>query len=934
MAFLKHIGTKRHSGRYPWGSGNDPEQRTKSFLGTVRELEKKGLSEKEIATSLGISISKLKIRKSIEKDAQKQADIAEALKLKEKGYSNVAIGEKMNRNESSIRALLKASETERAKITTNIANVLKTSVEDKKYIDVGLGIERHLGISKTKLDTAVGLLEDEGYKVHYVKFTQLGTGKATSMKVLTKPEVEYSEVFKNKYDIKMPIDYHTEDGGRNWVGLSTPVSINSKRIKIRYKEEGGEFKDGVIELRRGVDDISLGNSKYAQVRIGVDNSHFMKGMAVYSDDIPKGYDIVYNTKKPVGTKPFKEGKEESVFKPMKEDPFTPDNPFGSIIRQKTYVGSDGKEHLSPLNIVNEEGAWTDWSRSISSQVLSKQRPALAKKQLDLAYGIKKEEFEEIMALTNPTVKAKLLETFSDECDSSAVHLKAAALPRQTNNVLLPFSSIKPNEIYAPNYENNDVVVLIRHPHGGIFEIPELIVNNKNREAKKAIGNAKDAVGIHPSVASKLSGADFDGDTVLVIPNKNRHIVSSPSLKALKDFDPITAYPGYDGMPKLTDKRKQMLMGDVSNLITDMTIRGANPDEVARAVKHSMVVIDAEKHNLNYKQSAIDNNIAALKTKYQGGPRSGASTLISRAGSEKRVPYRKDQTSIDPVTGKKVYKYFTGETIIDPVNGHKIKVTTSSLDEALRKPGETFIRTKPDKQGRYIVDPVTKKKVYLDTKEEVIRRMTKTTKMAEVDDAKELSSGSVIEGLYANYANNLKTLANKARLEMLNTKPIPYSPSARKTYSKEVDSLLAQLNLTIRHKPLERQAQLLANKNIEIKKASNPDLDAASLKKLRGQALEEARRRMNNGKAGKDKIRISDREWEAIQAGAISNNVLSQILLNTDLKVIQQKALPRTINGMLPSKLARARAMLLNGYTQSEIASALGVSISTLSDNLG
>ena len=48
------------------------------------------------------------------------------------------------------------------------------------------------------------------------------------------------------------------------------------------------------------------------------------------------------------------------------------------------------------------------------------------------------------------------------------------------------------------------------------------------------------------------------------------------------------------------------MGDVSNLITDMTIKGANNDELARAVRHSMVVIDSEKHNLDVKASARDN----------------------------------------------------------------------------------------------------------------------------------------------------------------------------------------------------------------------------------------------------------------------------------------------------------------------------------------
>lgn len=149
-----------------------------------------------------------------------------------------------------------------------------------------------------------------------------------------------------------------------------------------------------------------------------------------------------------------------------------------------------------------------------------------------------------------------------------------------------------------------------------------------------LGNAPDAVAIHPSVAGKMSGADFDGDTVLVIPNNKGQIKTSRSLKELKNFDPIEYKVNY---PTIKDRTKQIQMGIVSNLITDMTIKGASNSELARAVKHSMVVIDSEKHQLDYKQSARDNGIAALRKKYQshinpetGKKSQGASTLISRS----------------------------------------------------------------------------------------------------------------------------------------------------------------------------------------------------------------------------------------------------------------------------------------------------------------
>jgi hypothetical protein len=866
MGVIQHYGTPRHSGRYPWGSGGDPQQRNRSFLSYVDKLREEGLTEVEIAKGLGMTTSQLRTRKSIAKSELRADQAAEALRYKEKGMSNIAIGERMGLNESSVRALLDPALQTRSDIATSTAKMLRETIEKKGVIDVGAGVESHIGISRTKLNTSIALLEEEGYKVHYIKTEQLGTGKFTTIKVLAPPDMTYSEIYKNRHQIKTITDY-SEDGGRSILGLEPIRSVDRKRVLVRYAEDGGSDKDGVIEIRRNVEDASLGTAKYAQVRIGVGSKHYMKGMAMYADDMPKGVDFIYNTKKHKG-----EG-DDVVFKKVKDDQ---DNPFGTVVRQKHYIDKDGNKQLSALNIVNEEGKWGEWSKSISSQVLSKQSPALAKKQLDLAKQLKKEEFDELASLTNPVVKRRLLESFADDADASAVHLKAAALPRQSSHVILPIPDMRDTEIYAPNFHNGETVVLIRHPHGGIFEIPQLTVNNRNPAAIAVMKNATDAVGIHPKVATKLSGADFDGDTVLVIPNKDGLIKTAPSLKALKDFDPIESYPAYPGMPKMSPRTKQMQMGDVSNLITDMTIKGATENEIARAVRHSMVVIDAEKHSLNYKQSAIDNGIPELKKKYQGGERSGASTLISRASSEIRVPKRKEQFRIDPKTGKKVFE----ET------------------------GETFVNAK----GK------------------LIKKTTTSTRMAETDDAFKLSSGTRMESIYAQHANDLKALANKARKLAVETPSLVYSPTAKQTYANEVASLKAKLNIAYRNKPLERQAQLLANKTVSAKRQAHPEMEAADIKKIKGQALEEARARTG---AKKQKIEITDREWEAIQLGAISNNTLSQILLNTDLDAVKQRATPRTKTLMTPGKLARAKLMLQSGYTQAEIASALGVSTTTL-----
>lgn len=875
--YLAHYGILRKSGRYPWGSGENKEHLDTTFAGSIEMLKGRGLSEAEIARGFGISTTQLRAARSIEKNAKKQADINMAQRLKDKGYSNVAIGKRMGGiNESSVRALLAPGAKDKADILETTSNMLKDQVAEKGYIDIGSGVEHHIGVSSTKLSTAVARLQEEGYTVHYVKVEQLGTGQQTTVKVLAAPDTPYSEVYRNRDQIKQITNF-SDNGGRSYDRILPPLSVDSKRISVRYAEQGGKDADGVIYVRPGVKDLSLGAARYAQVRIAVDGTHYLKGMAMYKDDLPAGTDLQFNTNKK------STGNKLDAMKSMKDDP---ENPFGAVYRQIQETGPDGKKHVtSAMNIVNEEGNWENWSKSLSSQMLSKQSRSLAKTQLDMTFQRKKNELDEINSLNNPAVKKKLLEGFADDADSSAVHLKAAALPRQGSHVILPVNTMKETEVYAPNFRDGERVVLVRYPHGGIFEIPELTVNNRHPEAKKLLGNAKDAIGIHSKVAERLSGADFDGDTVLVIPNNNRKIKTEPALEGLKGFDPQRAYPGYEGMTKMTAQTKAFQMGDVSNLITDMTIRGATAAEKARAVRHSMVVIDAEKHGLDWKQSAIDNGIAQLKEKYQGRKNAGAATLISRATSRQDVLARKPRSAaeggpIDKATGKKVFEE-TGESWVNK-NGVKVFKTERS------------------------------------------------TKLAETDDAHTLSSGTPIEEVYADHSNALKDLANQARREAAAVKTTPYSPAAKLKYADQVKTLEAKLNLALRNSPLERQAQIIANAIVAQKKAANPDLEQTELKKLKAQALTEARNRTG---AKKTRIEITDDEWAAIQAGAISTNKLHQILNNADLDKVKQLATPKSRQVMTTGKQAQAIAMLRNGYTQAEVADQLGVSVSTLKRSL-
>lgn len=908
---LFHYGTPRHSGRYPWGSGDNPYQRTPMFLSRLNELKAQGYSDKEIVDNFGDelgvhSTGQLRAQRTIANGQKKADEMIRIRQLKEKGYSNTKIAEMTGVSEATVRNYLKPDYQVKATKTQELADVLKNQVADLTYLDVGKGVERQLGVSKEQLKAAVALLEEQGYKKHYLSVEQVtNTGKKTSVQVLTKDDVPWSEVNDNMDQVRSPKGVYYEDMGRTKRDIEPPVSIDSKRIKIKYNEEGGVDKDGVIEIRPGVQDISLGDNHYAQVRIAVDDTHYLKGMAVYNNHMPDGVDIIFNTNKHVGTP------KEKVFKQLEDDP---ENPFGSNIRkQRHYTDENGVEHLSAINIVNDEEEWGKWSKTLSSQFLSKQTPQLAKRQLDITYDDYKQQFDDIMRVTQPTVKRKLLESLAEDCDSAAVHLKAKGLPNQNVQVILPVTSLKDNEVYAPNYKNGEEVILVRYPHGGTFEIPRLIVNNKNAEGKEVIGpDAKKAIGINKNVADILSGADFDGDTVTVIPTKNQHLIADASARkrmGLADFDPNI----YENPPDVTPTKdnksfhKQMEMGKVSNLITDMTIKGAQADEIARAVKHSMVVIDAEKHNLNWKASEEKNGIAQLQEEYQGKKGGGASTLISKASSQYNVNARQDRYDIDPKTGKKIYKE-TGETYEE------------------RKPVYNADGTpKLDENGKQVKVKTGK----------IIRVTQQSTKMAETDDAHELVSDADtrIENVYANYANRMKALANTARKEYIATPTTKRNPSAAKTYAEEVKSLDAKLRVAELNAPKERQAQMIANTWVKAKKDSNPQMDKETEKKLRNQSLAAARRASGTTSREDRQIKITDREWAAIQAGAISENKLSSILSNTDMAEVQKRATPRQSKGVPASTLARARTLINAGYTWAEVSEAVGISSSTLQKEL-
>lgn len=886
---LMHYGVKRRSGRYPWGSGDNPYQHGGDFLARVEELQRLGKTEKQIADELHLSTTDLRMQVRVAKHERRALQADRARSLREDGKTLDEIASILGyANDSSVRALLNENTAANKNKAQATAEILKKELAEKGAIDVGTGVERQLGVSTGVLQEALFILETEGYNRYGVGVPQVNDPKKrTITPVISIPEIDQREVYQNLDLVKSVGDYHSTDGGESWDKREYPASIDSSRVKILYGDEGGALKDGVIEIRRGVADLDLGDSHYAQVRILVDGTHYLKGMAMYSDDMPDGADIVFNTNKHTGTPKM------DVLKKIQDDP---DNPFGALIKangQSHYIDADGNEKLSAINKLKEEGDWDKMSKNLSSQFLSKQPIQLIKKQLDLTYADAADEFSEICSLNNPTVKRKLLLDFADECDSAAVHLKAAALPRQSTQVILPLNAMKETEIFAPNYRDGEKVVLIRYPHGGTFEIPELTVNNKNPTAVSVLGkNIRDAVGINPKVAERLSGADFDGDQVVVIPTCGRvKIQSTPALKDLKDFDPKTDYSteGKTGVRLLAKgAATQRQMGEISNLITDMTLKGATEPEIARAVKHSMVVIDAAKHKLDYRQSEKDNGIAELKKKYQGfddetGHHGGASTLLSRRKQDVEVPERQGSGVIDPLTGKVVYKE-SGRTYVDPRTGKTVAATT------------------------------------------------KVKRILAVDDVRSMSSGTLQEEAYADYANKMKDLANKARLEYKATPTLKRSASAAKAFEPEVNRLMAALKVAQLNAPLEREAQRIANARVKAKVQANNITDKDEISKIRRAAISDARN--STGASGKrTRITISDGEWTAIQSGAISDTTLSEILRYAEPKTVRERATPRRTTQLSDARVSRIKAMANSGHTNAEIAEALGISTSAVSKYL-
>lgn len=939
---LKHYGVKRKSGRYPW----DPSlhlPKNYKFIEDRDEMKKRGLSDNEIAKQMGLSTTVYRSKVTIAKEELKQYNMQRISKLQSEGMIIDDIAKTIGTTGQTVRNYLdeiknpnKSARAQRVQ-TEAVAQTLEDAVKRSKYIDVGKGVEIQMGISKEKLKSGLNALVESGeYEVHNLRIAQVtDKNNSTPVKVLTKKGVERSEIYKNMDKVRPVEEFAINGDARMFQQMERPKSIGWDRVHIRYAipegqkghgtNDDGAMMDGAMFLRPGVKDLNLGKASYAQVRIAVGDTHYLKGMALYGTEemfkgIPKGTDIIFNTNKTANKTP------QEVLKELKKNPeggapIDGPNPFGATVkRQNTLIDAKGNPvyklgvkdrfgnkvpQIGSVNIVNEEGDWGSWSKALSAQFLSKQPTTVVHERLKATMKQVQDEYESIQKVTNPVIKKQLMESFVSDLESKQVHMKAAAPKGFQGHVILPVPDMKENEVYAPNYKNGEKVVLIRYPHGGRFEIPELTVNNNSVARKMISKDSPDAIGIHPKVASKMSGADFDGDTAYVIPNNKGKFKSRDSLKELKNFDPNMYADKPGTFTPITKRYQQTLMGVVSNLITDMTLQGAPSNEIARAVKHSMVVIDAEKHKLNYKRSAEENGIDALMKRYMTHVDKVKYGDLERYNPKTR---RVDKV-IDPDKLKKDLtpgkEYTSASTII---SRHKQSVITDGYQVEVPDPKSKSGGTKMvwrNKKETYLVNMVKDANVFLGP------NATKT------------------EHHYADYINELKAFKNKVDSEMSGIKMPARDPKAAKIYAEEVLSMKDKVNQVKINRIKERQAQRMAevSSKAEIARRSEDEvLKKDEISRIKQQALNKARSMVG---AERTPVTITDDEWDAVQSNAVSGTLLKELVSFMDDSQLKSLATPRANKQMTDARKSKAKALLANGYTIAQVAEALGVSSSTI-----
>ena len=331
---LCHYGMPRRSGRYPWGSGKEPYQHSGDFLNRVQSMKRDGFTytdpkdgktysgDAAIYKYFGMSSTEYRMQKELANIERRSLTIDKIHSLQDDGLGINEIARRLGKNESTIRSLLNTESEAKMREVENTANFLKEQADKYGMVDVGKGVEYGLNVSRTKMDTALYKLTGEGYEVRSNSIPQINNpNKNTTQQILCRPGTPKGDIYDFDKIHIMQKDYISDDDGATYRPRYVyPKSMDSSRIMVNYATpdgKGGALKDGVVEIRRGVEDLDLRGSHYSQVRILVDGTHYIKGMAVYADDLPDGVDIRFNTNKLKGTPMCGDDKNNTVFKKIR-----------------------------------------------------------------------------------------------------------------------------------------------------------------------------------------------------------------------------------------------------------------------------------------------------------------------------------------------------------------------------------------------------------------------------------------------------------------------------------------------------------------------------------------------------------------------------------------------------------------------------------------
>ena len=237
-----------------------------------------------------------------------------------------------------------------------------------------------------------------------------------------------------------------------------------------------------------------------------------------------------------------------------------------------------------------------------------------------------------------------------------------------------------------------------------------------------------------------------------------------------------------------------------------------------------------------------------------------------------------------MTPEEKKRYYEGEIITRPTGERKKQYIVESTGKALTN----------KEMDSLPKDPKTGKSIFpKGSWQETGDIKTYKTKKGYTHDPWELTSGgskdnpgTSMEAIYAEYASGMKALANRARKESRTLEYPTVDKEAKKIYSAEISVLNDKIKEAEINRSLEREAVRIADEQMKIINADNPDMSYDDKQKKRAQCIQGARNRIGKESYTLD---ITPKEWEAIQSHALSKTAVEKIIKYADIDKVKEYA---------------------------------------------